>query len=147
MAANSKFAVATHILAVLGYFLENTQDPMRRCGGLVSSEVVASSVNTNPVVVRKILSQLAKAGLVETQLGKHGGVKLAKPVDQVFLLDIYVAVGESPFFLLNPNDPNPLCPVSSKINSIIQPVFDTLGDTVKKQLGSVSLKMLLAQVA
>jgi len=146
VAANSKFAVATHVMAVLGYFYENPMPIYTRHDGLVSSDTVARSVNTNPVVVRRILSQLAKARLVSSHLGKQGGVKLARPVNTISLLDIYLAVGESPFFSHNPNEPNPVCPVSCKIKALIQPVFDQLTDSVKAQLSTTTLASLLAQL-
>ena len=146
MAANSKFAVATHVMSVLGYFSRNPNPKYMRNDGLLSSDTVAKSVNTNPVVVRRILSQLAKAKLVSSQLGKQGGVKLSRPVDEISLLDIYLAVGESPFFSQNPNDPSPICPVSCKIKALIQPVFDQLTDSVKAQLSTTTLAALLSQL-
>ncbi len=146
MAANSKFAVSTHVMSVLGYFSVSPDPKYVRNDGLVSSETVAGSVNTNPVVVRRILSQLAKAGLVTSQLGKQGGVKLSRSVSEISLLDIYLAVGESPFFSHNPNDPNPICPVSCKIKALIQPVFDQFSVSVKSQLGAITLSHLLSQL-
>lgn len=146
MAANSKFAVATHIVTVLGHFSIDPNPKNVRLDGLVSSDVVASSVNTNPVLVRRILSQLAKAGVVVSHLGKQGGVKLARSADQITLLDIYCAIGEAPFFSQNPNDPNPICPVSCRIKSVIQPVFDDLTETVKYHLAKITLQYLLQQL-
>lgn len=73
MAANSRFAVATHLLVGLGYLPAHTplQDPKK--GEWVNSAHLAESVNTHPVVVRRILGDLRKAGLVISQQGKNGG--------------------------------------------------------------------------
>lgn len=145
MAANSKFAVATHILTALAYLASNP-DPHHcsgRADGLISSDTIALSVNTNPVVVRRLLSQLSKAGIVDSHLGKQGGVRLARLASEISLLDIYNALGEGPLFTHNPNTPNPNCPVSLKIKTIIQPVFDTLTDAVQRRLAGISLQHIL----
>ncbi len=148
MAANSKFAVATHILTALAYMSANP-DPHHghlRSDGLISSDMIAASVNTNPVVVRRILSQLSKAGIVDSHLGKQGGVRLARVESQISLLDIYLALGEGPLFSHNPNTPNPECPVSVKIKAIIQPVFDTLTVAIQCNLASISLAQLTQKI-
>ena len=69
MAANSKFAVAVHALAVIAH-----HDEQRH-----TSRAIAGSISTNPVVIRRLLSQLAKAGIVESTHGAKGGFTLAKP--------------------------------------------------------------------
>ena len=82
MSTSTRFAVAIHIL---------TSITLLR-GRAVRSEDIASSVNTNPTVVRRILGTLADAGLTQAQLGLGGGALLAKPADQITLLAIYRAV-------------------------------------------------------
>ena len=80
---NSRFAVATHILTLL-YSMGN--DPL-------TSEFIAGSVNTNPVVIRRLLSVLNKAGLTTGRLGAGGGATLARPATAITLLDVHRAVG------------------------------------------------------
>ena len=60
---NTRFAVAVHILTLL-----HTQQ-----GEPATSEYIASSVNTNPSLIRRLLSQLARAGLTASQMGTGGG--------------------------------------------------------------------------
>ena len=69
MAANSQFAVAIHVLTILAK------------GGdeRVKSDYIAGSVNTNPVVIRRLLSNLQEANIVVSQVGAAGGTSLAKP--------------------------------------------------------------------
>lgn len=45
-------------------------------GDMVSSEVLAENICTNPARVRKVMAQLKRAGLVETHEGAVGGVPL-----------------------------------------------------------------------
>src|SRR5882757_10441530 len=74
-----QFAVAAHIMAVLGF----------DHGEEISSATLAGSVNADPTFVRKSLSKLSKAGLVVTKRGKSGSSVLARPPRQITLLDIY----------------------------------------------------------
>src|SRR5437867_10727690 len=76
---NSRFAVAVHVLTLMAWADE---EPLK-------SEQVAESVNTNPVVIRRMLCELAEAKLVVSQTGAMGGSKLARPAHQITLLDIY----------------------------------------------------------
>lgn len=88
MAFSTKLSVATHMLALIDIF-ENEE---------VTSEAMAASIQTNPVVVRKLLSQLNKAGLIETSRGS-GKTKLATLAQNISLYDIYQAVEKSKKYL------------------------------------------------
>ena len=89
----------------------------------MTSEYIAGSVNTNPVVVRRVLGLLAKAGLVATQEGAGGGVRLARSADKISLRAVYAAVETDPLFALHPSDPNPQCPVGSTIQGALEPAL------------------------
>lgn len=78
---NVQFSVAAHVMAALG---GHDGEPMH-------SADVAASVNADPSFVRRVLSKLAKAGLVTTTRGKHGACALARPPSRITLLDIYRA--------------------------------------------------------
>src|SRR6185436_14305093 len=86
MTGNSRFAVSVHMLAYLAY----------RQGAAVPSAEIASSVDTNPVVIRRLLSALVKARLVNAQKGAAGGFSLASTPANISLLDIYRAVEPKP---------------------------------------------------
>ena len=75
MAGNSRFAVSVHILAYLTY---------RRDAAVPSAEI-ASSVDTNPVVIRRLLGSLLKAKLVTAQKGATGGFALARNPEKISL--------------------------------------------------------------
>lgn len=115
MGISSRFAVAIHILALLEQFNDEH----------TTSAFIAGSVNTNPVVIRRIVGMLAKARLVDVRAGV-GGASLIKPLADISLFDIYEAVsatGEGDLFLVH-EQPNPLCPVGGNIQVVLA---DTLG--------------------
>lgn len=81
-ARSSRFAVALHALAIIA----------RRGGEPASSEWIAESVGTNPVVIRRALAPLREAGIITSVAGAAGGFLLAKPADTIALSQIWVAV-------------------------------------------------------
>ena len=105
---SSRFAVAVHALSLLHH----------QGGGPVASDVIAGSVNTNPVVIRRLLALLADAGLVRSQLGTGGGAVLARPVGEIRLLDVYQAVEDGDVFAMH-QEPNPKCPVGRNIQAAL----------------------------
>ena len=113
MGINSQLTVAVHILALL---TANKKS-------LLSSKVLANSVNTNPVVIRRILRGLSQAGLVITQLGVEGGTKLARLPQEITLLDVYEIFGQKELFTLHHNQPNSECPCGRTIQPILKDVF------------------------
>lgn len=135
MAANSRFAMATHIMTALA-----SED------GTKSSADLADSLNTNPVVVRRILSELHKARLLETEPGRFGGSKLAKQADAISLYDIYAAVDESELFAYNPNDPNKKCSLSCKMKSVLSPIFQSANKALANQLKKIKLSDLVNEL-
>ena len=137
MSANSRFPVAVHVLTALAY----------RDGESLSSSRLAASVRTNPVVIRRLLLQLGKAGLIETQVGKSGGVLLAKRPESITLLDVFRAVeGGSPFVL--PDKPeNKACDVSCAIGKLLSSVLADTDRAISRSLERVRLSDLVKGVA
>lgn len=129
MATNSRFAMATHIM------LSTSLKPNE----LVTSSYLAKSLNTNPVVVRRILSDLQKAGLLHTQTGRSGGARLAKAASSISLKDIFMAVDDGELFAYNPNDPNKTCALSCEMKMILEPVFESAQNSLLVNLGKVRL--------
>ena len=101
--------MGVHILAMLDV-----------CKGMpCTSEFIAGSVNTNPVVVRRILGLLRKAGLVRTSLGR-GGAELLKRPEDITLLEVYRAVGANAGNVLDIHtETNPQCPVGANIQAAL----------------------------
>ena len=140
MVANSRFAVAVHAATTLAY-------RQARGAEYVSSEELAASVRTNPVVVRRIIRALARAGVVATKEGKGGGARLTRPPRRIPLLQIYQAVEDDGRVLAHhPNPPNPGCPVSCGIEGALAPVFGAVADAVDRTLGRVTLADVLDRI-
>jgi Rrf2 family protein len=136
MTGNSRFAVSLHILTYLVY----------RSGASVPSVEIASSVDTNPVVIRRLLSALVKARLVKAQKGASGGFALAAAPEKISLLDVYRAVEPQPDHGLRHFSPNHKCPVGAKIESILHTVFAKAQASMEAQLADVSVAQVHSQL-
>ena len=110
MQISSRFTLAVHILICIDTFKDEYK---------VTSDFLAGSTNINPVMVRRLLGQLKKAGMIDVMRGT-GGAVITKPLNEISFLDIYKAVecvdnGELFHFHENPN---PTCPVGRNIHNI-----------------------------
>lgn len=113
MRQSSQFPLAVHLLVALSFRPED----------FISSDSLSGTVHTNPVVVRRIVASLRRAGFVVSQPGVAGGVRIAKPSRQISLLDVYKAVGHGELFRMH--NPNRACPIGKRIP-------DALGDFLPK---------------
>ena len=136
MAANSRFAIAVHILTMMAWAGDEP----------VKSEQVACSVNTNPVVIRRILCALAKAGLVVSQTGAAGGTRLARKPGQITLLDIYRAVDAGDLFSLHRQPPNDECPVGMNIETVLEDILSEVGQSIERVLAKITIEKVLQAV-
>jgi Rrf2 family protein len=136
MTKSSRFVIATHTLALLAY----------GDGEPITSEWIAGSVNTNPVVIRRILAMLAKAGLVASQEGAKGGTRLAKPANEINLLAVYRAVEEGDLFASHPQPPNPDCPVGCNIQTTLAPTLDAAEEAMAKSLAKTTVADVVKSV-
>ncbi len=100
---NVQFSVGVHVMQVL-HVHSNKR---------VTSSFITESVNTDAGTVRAVLSKLAKAGLVTTTRGRGGSSTLARPADQIRLLDIYIAVSPHPVFSIHGHPVRRSCVVST----------------------------------
>ena len=125
MSSNSRFTVAVHILALLA--LEETP---------LSSKAIANSVNTNPVVIRRILGVLSKDGLVATQLGVDGGSGLACAPQQITLLAVYRATEQGNVFAFHNSQPSTHCQCGRNIQPVLARIFKE---------AEIALEMVLAE--
>lgn len=73
-----------------------------QAGEPLTSEVMATTYGTNPVVLRRVLSKLRRAGLVETRRGVGGGSVLARDPATINLREVYEAVADDPEILRRP---------------------------------------------
>ena len=131
MQISSRFTIAVHILTCIDYFKGKNQ---------LSSDFIAASVGTNPVVIRRILGQLKKAGLVKVTRGEQGESSIAKPLDQITLYDIYKAVDsvDDELFHFHEN-PNPACPVGRNIHASLDERLRQVQKAMEDSLRSMKL--------
>ena len=136
MTNSSRFTVAVHVLTLLAY----------EEGRALTSDYIAGSVNTNPVVIRRVLGLLSKAGLISTTEGAGGGTVLAKPAKRISLADVLHAVEQGELFALPPNDPNPLCPVGRCVQTILGEHLERLQGLLERAMKRVSVAEILEEV-
>jgi DNA-binding IscR family transcriptional regulator len=135
MKISSRFSVAVHIGALLA--TERT--------AVLTSEWMAASVNTNPVVIRRISAQLKKAGIIEGRSGT-GGAKLANDPDELTLLDFYQAVqvvADNELFHIH-SEPNPNCYVGANIQGVLEVMLGKAQRAMEEVLASMTLADVLA---
>lgn len=131
MQISSRFTLAVHIFACIDTFKEEHK---------VTSDFLAKSTNVNPVIIRKILSQLKSASLVNVARGA-GGATIAKPLNEITLLDVYKAVecvdnGELFHFHENPNQN---CPVGRNIHNALDDKLDKVQQAMENELRSITI--------
>ena len=121
---SGKFAISIHILTLLTKFPND----------YLSSEFIASSINLNPVLVRKEIANLKKNQIVMSKEGKNGGTKLNVSPSKVTLKQIFESTFEEISLGYSKNEPNPKCPVGREINQNLSTLYTKLNDSVMKQL-------------
>lgn len=110
MLSSSRFIVAVHAMSVLARFAGK---------GPVCSAVVAQSVHTNPVVIRRLMTELEKATLVRSVAGRSGGFELSRDAASISLADVYFAVEDESVFRMHKIDPLSNCPVAAQLGKIL----------------------------
>lgn len=134
---NSRFRTAMHALAVIAYVDEQQ----------ATSEQIAASVATDASVVRRLLSALREAGLVQTLEGRAGGYALGRSAARISLLDVHRAVGPETLFPLPERKPNPDCPVGANIHGVLDAPLDAAHAALEQRLAATSLADVMARIA
>ncbi len=133
---NSRFSVAIHILSLIA----TTSDK-----SLLTSDFIAGSVNTNPVVVRRMIGVLKKAGLLLSHSGVAGYELLVEPKN-LTLLAIYQAIdGPEQLFAIH-DEPNPACAVGREIQHTLEDVYTSIWQAMEAQLHAQTLQDVLDQL-
>lgn len=131
MQISSRFTIALHMLACMDVFKDDYK---------VTSDFLASSINVNPVIIRKILSQLKDAGLIEVKRGP-GGATIVRPLNEITFFDVYQSVdciGENTLFHFHEN-PNPDCPVGKNIHHVLDDKLLRIQAAMEQELKAITL--------
>ncbi|MDH2428386.1 Rrf2 family transcriptional regulator [Sphaerisporangium sp. TRM90804] len=139
MSANSRLTIAAHALAWISLY-------QRRGHGVATSEQIASSANTNPVVIRRLLGELRGAGLVESRRGAGAGWSLTRELGSMTLLDVYEAVEPGPLFAMHRATPDQECVVGYGIQPAMQGIYEGIEQTLRRELAGVTLEDVLRDV-
>jgi DNA-binding IscR family transcriptional regulator len=131
---STRFSMAVHILSLISVSSNE-----------VTGDFIAGSVNTNPVVIRRIMGMLKKAGLIEVRPGVGGSFLLKKPED-ITLLDIYRAVNViEDNRLFGVHESNIQCPVGRNIENILQSELSEAQSAMEQRLAQTTLSQLVGR--
>ena len=138
MQISSRFTMAIHMFACIDTFTEQK----------MTSDFMAASIGTNPVIVRKLLQQLKAAGLIEVSRGT-GGVTVTKPLNEITFWDIYKAVECTPdeeLFHFHEN-PNQACPVGRNIHHVLDDKLAKVQEAMERELAAITLADVKRDIA
>ncbi|MFN3200899.1 MAG: Rrf2 family transcriptional regulator [Bradymonadia bacterium] len=137
----SRFAISVHILGMLAVFERS------KPGCSMTSNAIAKSICTHPVVVRKVMAELQRAGIIETRRGAGGGARLARCASTITLRQVYESIGrDEVLFTTPPGGPNEKCAVAPHINTWLTVLFNDIEEVLKSRLGEITLCRLQATV-
>ncbi len=131
MQITSKFTIAVHIIAATEYFGKDIA---------VTSSFLAGSTGANPVIVRNVMSDLKKAGILSISQGKSG-IRVARPLDRITFYDIYKAtdcVDDSGLFHFHEN-PNIKCPVGRNIHKAMSGRLRQVQASMEEELRGITV--------
>src|SRR3954451_2765914 len=110
---------------------------------MVTSGLLASSVNTNPVIIRRLLLALQAAGFVQTRKGAGLGSRLARAPSRISLAEVYRAVETDEPFAFHSKQPNKACPVGHCIQAALEKVFASAETALERELAKTNLADIL----
>ncbi|WP_339101918.1 Rrf2 family transcriptional regulator [Candidatus Enterococcus clewellii] len=132
-----QFSDAIHILAYIEIYKDTSY---------LSSEMIASSVETNPANVRRIMSNLKKSNLIITQTGKPKPA-LARNPKEISLLDIYKSIeGNTNLIQVDPKT-NPDCIIGANIQAVLANNYETLQKKVEAEMANITLDTLIHDIS
>lgn len=136
MKISTRFSDSIHILAFINIYKGKVP---------LTSNTLASSIETSPVVVRRLMSALSKAGLINT---KHGVAEpeLAADPNDISLYDIFLAIeGDAPLFTIDERT-NPECIVGGNIQEILNEFYNQAETAAKAKLAATSLEDVIETI-
>lgn len=136
MPSSSRFAIAVHMMTLMARSDEEC----------IKSEDIARSVNTNAVVIRRLIGVMSESGLLVSQTGPCGGSKLSRSPKEITLLEIYRAVEGGTLFAMHRQKPNRHCFVGKNIEVVLQEIQTQMDSAVEEVLEKITLEKVLQSV-
>lgn len=127
----------TRLSDVLHVLLHMDQSPE-----LLTSEVLARSMGTNPAVFRRTMAGLRKAGLVRSEKGHGGGWQLARPLPEITLLDVYEALGRPNLFAIGNRSEQVECLVEKNVNAVMMDTMAEAATLFATRFGKITLDQI-----
>ncbi|QVQ51238.1 Rrf2 family transcriptional regulator [Spiractinospora alimapuensis] len=137
MSISSQCAVAIHALTYIARWEGDR---------LSSSAEIAESLESNPVLVRRVLGRLRGASLVRSTEGRGGGWRLSRAADRITLDDVYAAVELGPLLALHAHPPNSQCVIGRHIQSILEEEFTEAEAAMRARLRETTIADMLGYV-
>ena len=135
MKANSQLSLALHLLL----HMADMEEP-------VTSGLLASAMNTNPVVIRRLMGGLREHGIVQSRKGHHGGWTLSRPLAELTLRDVYLALGGGPLLSLTHRTQNPDCLIEQAVNETLDGAFRDAEALLLARFADLSLAALQSRI-
>lgn len=132
MQISSRFTIALHILTCIEEFKNDYK---------ITSDFLSSSINVNPVVIRRILQKLKSAGIITVARGNVGSMEINKDLKNITFYDVYKAVDcvdDEGLFHFHEN-PNPLCPVGRNIHNVLDKRLDAIQQAMENEMKKSTL--------
>lgn len=132
MQISSRFTIALHILTCIEEFKNDYK---------ITSDFLSSSINVNPVVIRRILQKLKSAGIITVARGNVGSMEINKDLKDITFYDVYKAVDcvdDEGLFHFH-EKPNPLCPVGRNIHNVLDKRLDAIQQAMENEMKKSTL--------
>ncbi len=110
----------------------------------MTSESLAKAMDTNPVVIRRIMAGLREQGYVRSEKGHGGGWMLTCDLQKITLRDIYMALGSPSLLAIGSRTEAPTCLVEQAVNAALNKTFQDAETLLLSRFGEVTLAMLSA---
>ncbi len=138
MQISSRFTVALHIFTCADTFKDEYK---------ITSDFLADSINTNPVIIRKILSQLKRAGLITVARGT-GGIEPTRPLNEITFYDVYEAIEpvENGDLFSFHESPNPQCPVGRNIHTLLDGKLKSIQQAMENEMKKYTIDNLSGEM-
>ncbi|NYT68898.1 Rrf2 family transcriptional regulator [Pusillimonas noertemannii] len=115
--------------------------------GAMTSDALAQCLGTNPVVVRRTMAYLRKAGLVTSDRGHAGGWRIKADLSAVTLLQLHEALGEPAVFAMGHRNESPGCLVEQSVNAALENAFADAEALLLARFSEITLADLASDFA